>query len=58
MLSAEVRYRRERLELYRARVYSGRPSSPGRLRELQDAYDGAISRLHRSEANAEEMEKP
>lgn len=51
MLSAEVRYRRERLDLYRARVYSGRPTSPERLRELQRAYDAAVSRLHRSKAD-------
>jgi hypothetical protein len=43
-----VRYRRERLDLYRARLYSGRPTSPQRLRELQRAYDGAVSRLRRS----------
>jgi hypothetical protein len=58
ILSAEVRYRRERLDLYRARVYSGRPASPKRLRELQRAYDGAVSRLRRFEAGAKDMEWP
>lgn len=52
MLDAEVRYRRERLDLYRARVYSGRPTSPARLRALQRAYDGAVSRLSRSKVGA------
>jgi hypothetical protein len=54
MLS-EVRFRRERLDLYRARVYGGRPTNPGRLRELQRAYDGAVSRLRRSEAGAKDI---
>jgi hypothetical protein len=53
MLLAEVRYRRERLDLYRARVYSGHPTSPERLRELQRVYDGAVSRLRRFEASSE-----
>lgn len=52
MLAAEARYRRERLDLYRARVYSGRPTSPQRLRALQQAYDGAVSRLRRSKSTA------
>jgi hypothetical protein len=32
---AEARYHAERLALYKARVFSGRPTSPGRLRELE-----------------------
>ena len=32
---AEARYQRERLALYKARVHSGRPTSLGRLRELE-----------------------
>jgi hypothetical protein len=58
MLSAEVRYRRERLDLYRARVYSGRPTSPQRLRELQRAYDRAVSRLHHFETGAWDDHQP
>ena len=34
---AEARYRRDRLALYWARVYSGKPSSLPRLRELERA---------------------
>jgi hypothetical protein len=48
-LRAQARYHRERLELYRAKAYSGRPTSPARLRELERAYPGAKARLHRAE---------
>lgn len=51
-LREEARYRRERLELYRARVYGGRAHSEYRLREYQRAYDGAAARLRRAEAAA------
>lgn len=47
-LRAEARYRRERLALYRARMYSGRANSQGKLRELQRSSDGAAARLHRA----------
>jgi hypothetical protein len=58
MLAAEVRYRRERLDLYRARVYSGRPTSPQRLRAPQRAYDGAVSCLRRSKPTANDPARP
>jgi hypothetical protein len=48
-LRDEARYRRERLELYRARLYSGRATSQEKLRELQRAADGAAARLSRAE---------
>ena len=48
-LRAEARYHRERLELYRAKTYAGRPTSPARLRELERAYAGATARLHWAE---------
>ena len=51
-LRDEARYRRERLELYRARLYGGRAVSQGKLRELQRASDGAAARLRRAEAAA------
>lgn len=51
-LEAEARYHRERLALYRARVYSGRPMTAGRLQELQRASDLAEQRIRRlSEAS-------
>ena len=51
-LRDEARYRHERLELYRARLYGGRAVSQGKLRELQRASDGATARLHRAEETA------
>jgi len=44
-LRAEARYRRERLELYRAKTYAGRPTSPAHLRDHERAYAGAKARL-------------
>ena len=44
-LEADARYHRERLELYRAKAYGSRPTSPTRLRELQRAHEGAAERL-------------
>ena len=51
-LRDEARYRRERLDLYRARMYGGRAGSEAKLRELQRASDGAAARLRRAEAVA------
>jgi hypothetical protein len=51
-LRDEARYRRERLDLYRARMYGGRAGSHAKLRELQRASDGAAARLRRAEAAA------
>jgi hypothetical protein len=51
-LRDEARYRRERLELYRARLYGGRAASQRRLAELQRASEGAAARLRRAEAAA------
>ncbi len=44
-LRAEARFARERLDLYRARAYGGRPTSPVRMRELERARDLADERL-------------
>ena len=49
-LREEARYRRERLELYRARMYGGRARSEYRLREYERASAGASARLSRAEA--------
>lgn len=48
-LREDARYRRERLELYRARMYGGRAHSEYRLREYERAFDGASARLRRAE---------
>jgi hypothetical protein len=49
-LREEARYRRERLELYRARMYGGRARSEYRLREYERASEGASARLRRAAA--------
>ena len=48
-LRAEARYHRERFDLYRAKVYSLRPTSLSRLRELERAHLSAEARLRRAE---------
>ena len=48
-LRDEARYRRERLELYLAKLYGGRAVSQTKLRELQRASNGADARLRRAE---------
>jgi len=49
-LREQPRYRRERLELYRARMYGGRAGSDSRLREHERASAGASARLRRAGA--------
>ena len=44
-LTVEERYHRQRLELYRARLYGGRATSRARLEEYQRAADQAAARL-------------
>jgi hypothetical protein len=51
-LRAEARYARERRDLYRAKMYGPRPTSPGRMRELERALEGAAARLQRAEQEA------
>jgi hypothetical protein len=48
-LKADVRYRRERRDLYRAKMHGPRPTSPGLLRELERACALSESRLRRAE---------
>ena len=45
LLRSEARYRRERYDLYRARVYAGKPTSQARLRELERESESAEARL-------------
>lgn len=47
-LRAEARYARERYDLYRQKVYSLRPTSLMRLRELELACQTAQNRLSRA----------
>jgi hypothetical protein len=44
-LAAEARYHRERLALYRARVYASKPTRAMRLRELERTAAAADARL-------------
>jgi hypothetical protein len=48
-LREEARYRRERLELYRARMYGGRARNESRLREYERSSEGASARVRRAE---------
>jgi hypothetical protein len=51
-LRAEARYRRERLDLYRAKAYSPRPTRAARLAELERDYELAAGRLRKALAEA------
>jgi hypothetical protein len=44
-LEAEERYARERYDLYRAKAYGPRPTSPARLRDLANTAEHAAQRL-------------
>jgi len=57
-LREEARYHRERLDLYRARMYGGRARSEAKLRELQRAAEGAAARLRRAEAGTPSTPPP
>ena len=45
LLDAEARYHRDRLALYRAREYAGKPTTTMRLRELERTAAAAEARL-------------
>jgi hypothetical protein len=47
-LRAEAAYRRQRLDLYRAKAYGPRATSPARLTELEHDSELATSRLKRA----------
>jgi len=49
-LRVQARYWRERRDLYRAKTYGPRPTSPARLRELESAAREAEARLKRAES--------
>lgn len=54
-LEAEARYARERYQLYKAKAYGARPTSPGRLRELERTSMLATRRLDRARADEEPL---
>jgi hypothetical protein len=47
-LRAEERYRRERLDLYRAKAYGRRPTRPARLAELERDHELVAGRLRKA----------
>jgi hypothetical protein len=48
-LQVEARYHRERYDLYRAKAYGPRATSPARVRELERACQAAEARLRHAE---------
>lgn len=53
-LRAEADYHRQRLDLYRAKLYGGRAVNMERLKEFQRASDNAAARLHQAQAAAKQ----
>jgi hypothetical protein len=51
-LRAQAQHARERYELYKAKAYSQRPTSPVRMRELERASARAEDALRFAEAEA------
>jgi hypothetical protein len=49
-LRAQAQHARQRYQLYKARVYGGRGTTPARLRELERADEQAQARLQAAEA--------
>jgi hypothetical protein len=50
-LRVQAQYARQRYDLYKAKAYGQRPTSPERTRELQRACEQAEARLHAAEAD-------
>jgi hypothetical protein len=51
-LRAEVRHARERRDLYQAKMYGSRPTTPTRMRELERELAGAEDRLRVAQRKA------
>jgi hypothetical protein len=49
-LRVQARYWRDKHDLYRAKTYGPRPTSPARLRELERTAQAAEARLRHAEA--------
>jgi hypothetical protein len=54
-LLAEARYHRERYDLYKAKAYGSRPTSPARLRELKRACEFAEARLRQAQSDERQL---
>ena len=57
-LRAEANYHRQRIDLYRARLYGGRATDLARLEEFQRASDSAAERLRRARDTAAPVRPP
>jgi hypothetical protein len=57
-LRAEANYHRQRLDLYRARLYGGRATNLARLEEFRRASITAAERLWRARDNASPARPP
>jgi hypothetical protein len=53
-LRTEADYHRQRLDLYRAKLYGGRAVNMERLREFERAADSAAERLKQARAAAKQ----
>jgi hypothetical protein len=53
-LRTEADYHRQRLDLYRAKLYGGRAVNMERLKEFQRASDNAAARLKEARAAAKQ----
>jgi hypothetical protein len=53
-LRTEAEYHRQRLDLYRAKLYGGRAVNMERLKEFERAADNAAARLQQARAAAEQ----
>jgi hypothetical protein len=51
-LEAEARHARQRFDLYKAKTYGPRATSPTRLRELERISEAAAARLRAARAEA------
>jgi hypothetical protein len=49
-LRVQARHARQRFDLYKAKAYGPRPTSPARLRELERVCEQAEARLRAAEA--------
>jgi hypothetical protein len=49
-LRVQAEYARQRYQLYKAKAYGQRPTSPVRLRELERAWERAQARFRAAEA--------
>ena len=58
-LRMDARYHRERRDLYRAKMFGPRATSPERMRELERASEQAAERLRAAESalSAEDAER-